>query len=107
MTERVGDDGNVVPLGTDPPPTPVTPPSRPSGMHGAAIAGMALSALVAIVTGFLFIAVGWTGSSGKVVVTIGFLAAVSFLACASAAVFTAARDTYAHTSDHEDDSSAG
>lgn len=95
------DEQNVVPLGKDPEPEPAFPPTPPGRIHGLAIAGMALSALVAIVAGFLFIAVGWPGSSGKVVASIGFLAGVSFLACASAAVFTAARDTYAR-SEHKE-----
>ena len=94
------ENSKVVPLGKDPAPEPEIPPSPPGRLHGMAIAGMALSALVAIVAGFLFIAVGWPGDMGRVVVSVGFLAALSFLAFAAAAVFTAARDTYAH-SDHK------
>lgn len=97
MNEEGNGRRNVVPLGKDPEPQPVVPPSPPGRLHGLAIAGMALSALVAIVAGFLFIAVGWPGNMGRVVVSVGFLAAVSFLAFAAAAVFTAARDTYARS----------
>lgn len=101
MNEQENGERNVVPLGKDPDPQPVAPPTPPGRLHGLAIAGMALSALVAIVAGFLFIAIGWPGNMGRVVVSVGFLAAVSFLAFAAAAVFTAARDTYAR-SDHSD-----
>lgn len=101
MNEEENERRTVVPLGKDPEPQPVPPPTPPGRLHGLAIAGMALSALVAIVAGFLFIAIGWPGNMGRVVVSVGFLAAVSFLAFAAAAVFTAARDTYAR-SDHSD-----
>lgn len=95
------DERNVVPLGKDPEPEPELPPTPPGKIHGLAIAGMAMSALVAILAGFLFIAIGWPGNTGKVVASIGFLGGVSFLVCASAAVFTAARDTYAR-SEHKE-----
>ena len=97
----MSDEQNVVPLGKDPEPEPPVPPTPPGRIHGLAIAGMALSALVAIIAGFLFVAVGWPGNMGKVVASVGFLAAVSFLAFSSTAVFTAARDTYAR-SEHRD-----
>ena len=99
-------EGNVVPLGTDPPVEHPEAPSPPGRLHGLAIAGMASSALVAIVAGFLFIAVGWPDNTGKIVASIGFFAGISFLAFASAAVFTAARDTYAR-SDHRRRGDAG
>lgn len=99
-------EANVVPLGKEPPAEPPQPPTPPGRLHGFAIAGMAMSALVAIVAGFLFIAVGWPDNTGKIVASIGFLAGVAFLAFASAAVFTAARDTYAR-SDHEGRRDAG
>ena len=43
-----------------------------------------------------FATVHWTGAAGHYVIGFVVVAAVGFLACASAAVFTAARDTYAH-----------
>ena len=95
------DEERVVPLGRDPKPEPPEPPTPPGRMHGLAIAGMALSALVAIIAGFLFVAIGWPDNTGKIVASIGFFAAVSFLVFASAAVFTAARDTYARSEHRE------
>lgn len=87
--------GRVLPLGVEPPaepPPPVTPPGR---LHGLAITGMALSALVGIVSMFLFVSVGWPDETGRYVIAVFFFSAIAFIACASAAVFTAARDTYA------------
>lgn len=89
------DPKKVTPLGVEPPaepPAPVTPPGR---LHGLAITGMALSALVGIGSMFLFVSVGWPDDTGRYVIAIFFFSAISFIACASAAVFTAARDTYA------------
>jgi hypothetical protein len=56
---------------------------------------MAVSALVGTASMLAFATVHWTGAAGHYVIGIVVLAAVGFLACASAAVFTAARDTYA------------
>ena len=71
-------------------------PSPPGGrLHGLAIAGMAVSALVGTASMLAFATVHWTGAAGHYVIGVVILAAVGFLACASAAVFTAARDTYA------------
>jgi purine-cytosine permease-like protein len=95
-----GEDGvNVVPLGAEvadghdygPPPSP--PSSR---LHGLAIAGMALSALLGIGSMLAFVTVRWTGAAGRFIVAVVIVAAIGFLVCASAAVFTAARDMYAH-----------
>jgi hypothetical protein len=44
-----------------------------------------------------FVTVRWEGSTGRFFVALFILAAIGFLACASAAVFTAARDTYAQS----------
>jgi hypothetical protein len=94
------DELNVVALGAEavdghgtiPPPTGPT-----SRLHGLAITGMALSALVGIASMLAFVTVRWDGTTGRVLVAVFVIAAVGFLACASAAVFTAARDTYAST----------
>ena len=75
-----------------PPPVSPTPPGR---LHGFAIAGMAASAFVGIASLFMFATVNWPGSVGRVLLAIFFLAAVGFVSCASIAVFSAARDTYA------------
>jgi hypothetical protein len=78
---------------SEPPATP-----RPAGLHGVATAGMALCAVVAVVAGIAFLTVGWPGRSGRVVIAIMVGGVLGFLACGSAAVFVAARDTYAgHT----------
>ena len=90
MTER---NHNIVPIPTEPPAEP--PPSPPSRMHGLAIAGMAFCALLGIVSMLAFITVNWPGDTSRYIVGAFVLAGVGFLACASAAVLTAARDTYA------------
>lgn len=82
----------VVPIGVEPPPEP--PPSRPSGLHGLAITGMSVSALVGIAVLFLSIGIGLPAGPRRASTAIVVGAAVVFLACASTAVFTAARDTY-------------
>lgn len=85
-------DGEVVPLGVEPPPEP--PPPRPSGLHGLAITGMSLSALLGICVLFVSIGIGLPDGGRRVAIAIVLGAAVVFLACASTAVFTAARETY-------------
>jgi hypothetical protein len=57
---------------------------------------MATSALVGIGSMLAFVTVGWTGGAAHLVIGIVVMSAVAFLACASAAVFTAAKDTYAN-----------
>lgn len=72
------------------------PPSPPSSrLHATAIAGMAISALLGIGSMLAYVTVRWTGAVARVVVGIVIFSAIGFLVCASAAVFTAARDTYA------------
>ncbi len=90
---RPGEEENIVPLpGPDPsPPPPASPPGR---LHGLFIAGMAASAFVGIAAMFGFITVGWPGGTGRVVIGVFVASIVVFLGCASAAVLTAARDTY-------------
>ena len=92
------DELNVVPLGAEvaeghgAPPVPSGPTSR---LHGLSITGMALFALLGIGSMLAFVTVRWTGVAARLIVAAVVLSAVGFLACASAAVFTAARDTYA------------
>lgn len=89
---------NVVPLGAEladghgAEPAPSPPTSR---LHASAIAGMALFALFGIGSMLAFVTVRWTGAAGRVVIGAVVFSAIAFLVCASAAVFTAARDTYA------------
>lgn len=73
------------------PDEPVSPPGR---LHGLSIAGMAVCALVGIVALFGFITINWPGAGARYVVFAFIAAGVGFLACASTAVLTAARDTY-------------
>ena len=87
---------NVVPLGrtaqVQPAPTETL---RPQGrLHRSAIAGMAISALAGIVSMLAFITVTWPDDTGRYVVGAFIASGVGFLASASIAVFSAARETY-------------
>ncbi|MDQ3986490.1 MAG: hypothetical protein M3280_08335 [Actinomycetota bacterium] len=64
-------------------------------MHRLAISGMALSALTGILAMLAFITVTWPGDTGRYVIAVFVGSGIGFLACASTAVFSAARDTYA------------
>ncbi len=90
-----GDDGDVVRLPAEPPPQPAAPVRRPSRLHGLCIAGMALFAVAGSLATIGFITIGWPGEVGRYLLAVVFASVVGFLACASAAVLTAARDTYA------------
>jgi hypothetical protein len=68
-------------------------PSPPSRAHGLAIGGMAFSALVGIAAFFAFATVGWPEGPRRVVVGIFLFSILGFVMCASAAVFTAARES--------------
>jgi hypothetical protein len=41
-----------------------------------------------------FISISWPGDTGRFVIAVCIGAAISFMACASIAVFSAARDSY-------------
>lgn len=86
---------NVIPLGKEPPATPEVPASRPGRLHGLAIAGIAVSALSGIVATFLLVSIDWPGDSARYVVAVIAFSVLAFLASASIAILTAARDTYA------------
>lgn len=86
---------NVVPLAVDPEPVPEEPPRSQGGLHRLAISGMALSALVGIASMLAFITVSWPSDTRRYVVGVFIAAGVGFMTCASLAVFSAARDTYA------------
>jgi len=68
--------------------------SSPGRLNGLAITGMALCALIGILAMLAFITVRWPQETGRYPVSVFIGAGIGFLACASAAVFTAARDTY-------------
>lgn len=94
LNEQEDDAAEVVPLGVEKQEEPAPPPRRHSTLHMLAISGMSVSALVGIFVLFLSIGIGLPagGRRGATVVVVG--AAIVFLACASTAVFTAARETY-------------
>jgi hypothetical protein len=56
---------------------------------------MSVCAGLGIVATLAFITVSWPGDTGRRVIAVVVFAAVGFLTCASAAVLSAARDTYA------------
>lgn len=66
---------------------------------------MAGFAVLGIVATLAFITVGWPGDTGRRVIAVIILSALAFMACASAAVLSAARDTYARRG--REDASAG
>ncbi len=89
------DEEKVVRLPSDYEPVPEPQKvSRPGRLHGTFIAGMALSALVGVVSMFAYITVGWPENIGRYVIGLFFVSGIVFLTCASGAVFSAARDTY-------------
>ena len=63
-------------------------------MHSLAVTGMSLSALLGVCVLFLSIGIGLPDGGRRVALAIVAGAVVVFLACASTAVFTAARETY-------------
>lgn len=87
--------GRVVPLGAKRQPEPPPKVTRPTRLHGMAIAGMAICALLGVMSILAFVMVGWPDDTGRYVIAVFFFSALGFIASASAAVFTAARDTYA------------
>jgi hypothetical protein len=85
---------HVVPLRLGPAPA-APPPARPVRLHGLAILAMAGFAVLGIGATLAFITVSWPGRTGRYLTATIVLSAVGFLASASAAVLSAARDTYA------------
>ena len=93
---------NVVPLGNDPlPPEEPPAPSAPGRLHGTAIAGMGISAIIGVAAMLALMTVTWPDSAARVVVGICLFSGLAFLAFASTAVFTAARDTYRNEEDRK------
>lgn len=85
---------NVVHLGVAPEPKPVEPPPAQSRLHTLAIAGMAVCAVIGILSMLAFITVTWPGDSGRYVIGVFIASGVGFMTSASLAVFSAARDTH-------------
>ncbi len=97
------DAQNVVTLpGDGPPPEPPHVPSPPGRLHGLAIAGMGFSALVGVAAVLAFITITWPADMSRYVVGVFLVSGVVFMACASTAVFSAARDTYRNSGDRTD-----
>lgn len=99
---------NVVPLGRAPEIQKdveyIEPQPR---LHRMAIGGMATFALLGILAMLAFITVAWPGESRRYVIAVFIFSGVGFLACASTAVFSAARHTYAvPPADEQDRSTA-
>lgn len=90
-------DDSVVPLPRDPgaPVESAPPPSPHPRGHGAVVSMMSAFAVLGIIAMFAFITIGWPGRSSRYVMVVFVLSVVGFVACASMAVFTAARSTYA------------
>jgi hypothetical protein len=79
------------------------PTRSTSTLHTAAVAGMALSALIGIAATLALISVRWPGDTARFVIVVCVGAAISFMACASTAVFSAARDTYPRRGSQRDE----
>jgi len=96
LTTEGADNQKVVSLPGEQIATPQAPiPTRStSTLHTAAVAGMALSAFIGIAAVLAFISISWPGDTGRFVIAVCIGAAISFMACASIAVFSAARDSY-------------
>ena len=92
---------NVVPLPGERPAEAPPPPTPPGRLHGAAIAGMGLSAIVGVAAMLAFITVTWPENFSRVLIGICLFSGLTFLACASTAVFSAARDTYRSTTNEK------
>ena len=86
-------DRPVVPLPHEGLP-PAPRPSGPGRLHGLAIAGIAVSALVGIISTLAFVTIRWPGSTGRFLIAVLFMSVIVFVVSASTAVLTAARDTY-------------
>jgi hypothetical protein len=99
-----GDLPNVVRLpGEGPTPEPTPPPSPPGRLHGIAIMIMGISAIVGVAGFMAFITITWPQDMSRYVIGVSLVAGIVFLASASIAVFSAARDTYRNGSVHVGD----
>ena len=106
MTEPVDTEreAEVVDLPVEPLPPVLQPvPEPPRGLHALAVGGMALFALAGIGSLLALITVEWTQELRRFVMGGFIFAVVAFMACASIAVFSAARS---HASTHGSDPGA-
>ena len=86
-------------MGRDPEPDPPTIPSRPKRLQSIAIGGMTSFAIVGFLAMLSLFTISLSGDTKRYVVIVVVFSAVGFLASASAAVLTAARDTYPNRSE--------
>lgn len=63
-------------------------------LHATAVTGMIIFACLGVLSTLAFITVSWPGGSSRYVLAVAMGCVIGFVACATAAVFTAARDTY-------------
>ena len=89
------DRDEVTVIRLDATPEPLPEPSRHPRTHGFLISSMSFFALLGIGSMFAFITITWPGDTGRYVTGIFVLSIIGFVTSASAAVFTAARNTYA------------
>lgn len=75
--------------------SPRPPPSKNRRGHGLLIGATTASFTVAVVSMLAFVTVQWPGRTGRILVGVFLFSVLIFFACASAAVFTAARATHA------------
>lgn len=97
---------NVVSLGRAPIVDPPPPPRVQGALHRAAIASMTICAVIGILSMLAFITVTWPNDTGRYAIGVFIGAGIGFLASASVAVFSAARDTYAAPKKDGSDSAA-
>lgn len=90
-----GRDGEIVPIGVEPPSEDRPPPKPTSRSHSAAVAGAAICAVGAILAFVGFVTVNWAGRSRRVVIAVMMFCVLGFLASTVIAILSAARDTYA------------
>ena len=69
-------------------------PTRRRSLHALATTGVAVFAVAGLLAILAFVTVGWPGDTGRYLVAIFIGSVIGCFACASAAVFTAARSTY-------------
>ena len=92
-------DDKIVTLRTQPVIAEPLPRPKPlSRIHSIATGGMALCALVGIISLLALITVRWPANSSRYVKGVFIAAGFGLLLCCCIAVFSAARDTYARRS---------
>ncbi|MEA2507915.1 MAG: hypothetical protein QOH48_2533 [Actinomycetota bacterium] len=95
--DGTSDPQNIIRLRAEPLRSePAPKPKRLGRLHSTATGGMALCAFLGIFSLLALITVRWPGNTNRYAVGLLLFAGLGFLLCGSIAVFSAARDTYAH-----------